>query len=358
MPSSLQVTKRLLDLVEDDASSDEQIGQAARDLLQWTKGTSSRNLRNVLETLCLGLDIESPLRAGVLLMVCGSLVEFGAEPTPLHQPLVKKLGEWIAPSKRFLDAVLAQLPSSESESEDFDRHAAFEAIATSVAAMRPKLAAAWMALGHYYLAGIALFSVSHEARSLARRELTGLRELADEHAGAGWLWKMVQVLENEPLLVIDPATRVGIVARMNGVAENFQLNVLLMDVFPRGWFRRRRVSKAVAEVARGIGPQQADETIHGVWNLYTFAALQPDRSLPNPNDYAASTHWIWNEGVPADIPTFAGHRVVLLGPTSYARTWNSQRAFDRLPASISKVRKLSKSDVETWLDRIVQGDDT
>ena len=73
MPSSLQVTKRLLDLISDEDSSDEQINQAARGLLQSTKGTSASNLRSVLEVLSLGLDIEDPTRAGVLLMCCGSL---------------------------------------------------------------------------------------------------------------------------------------------------------------------------------------------------------------------------------------------------------------------------------------------
>lgn len=62
MPSSLQVTKRLLALIEEDDSSVEQINQAARTLLQSTKGTSAGNLRNVLETLSMGLDVDDLMR--------------------------------------------------------------------------------------------------------------------------------------------------------------------------------------------------------------------------------------------------------------------------------------------------------
>lgn len=357
MPSSIQVTQRLLALIGDDTSSDEQIQQAARALLQSTKGTSAGNLNNVLEALCLGLDVEDPARASIVMLVCGSLVEFGAKTAPLHEPLVEQFRKLVERSKAFHDAVLADMATSDAE--DFDRQTAFETAANSVAAVSPKAAASWKAFEQSYMAGIALFSVSRDARALARRELATVRELAEDHVGAGWLWKMLQVLDDEPLLVIEPATRLGIVGRMNGVAENFQLNVLLMDVFPqRSWFSRRRVSRQAAEVARGNGPQQTDEWIQGAWNLHTFAALQADKTLLDPKDFAAGTHWVWNEGVPADIPVFAGHRVVLLGPASYARGWGSQRAFNLLPASISQVRKLSKSEVETWLDRICGNQDT
>ncbi len=350
MPSSIQVTKRLLALIEESDSSAEQINQAARTLLQSTQGTSASNLRNVLETLSLGLDVEDPSRASVLLMVCGSLVEFGAKTNTLHEPLIRQLRKIIERSGQFQNAVLSQLPASTGK--EADRESAFKKAAKKAAADLPDEAAAWSALEQSSLAGISLFSVSLEARTAARHELSLARELAEFHSGAAWLWKMLQVLDDEPLLVIEPATRKGIIGRMNGIAENFQLNVLLMDVFPRGWFRRRRVSKSAIDVARGIGPQETDDMIHGTWNLYTASALREDRTLPDPNDVEASSTWIWNEGIPADIPQHSGHRVVLLGPTAYARTWNSQRAFKLLPASISQVHKLTTREVEDWLDRL------
>ena len=350
MPSSIQVTQRLLALIEEIDSSAEQINQAARTLLQSTKGTSASNLRNVLETLSLSLDVEDPARASVLLMVCGSLVEFGAKTNTLHEPLIRQLRKIIEQAGQFQAAVLSQMPASTEK--EANRESAFKAAAKRVATDLPDDAAAWMALDQSYLAGITLFSVSREARTAARCELSLVRELAEFHPGAAWLWKMLQVLDDEPLLVIEPATRKGMVGRMNGIAENFQLNVLLMEVFPRGWFRRRRVSKGAVDVARGIGPQETEEVIQGTWNLYTAAALRADRTLPDPNDFEASSTWVWNEGVPADLPQRSGHRVVLLGPTAYARTWNSQRAFKLLPADISKVRKLTTREVEDWLDRL------
>jgi hypothetical protein len=140
---------------------------------------------------------------------------------------------------------------------------------------------------------------------------------------------------------------------MSGVVENFQLNVLLMDVFPRsGFLARRRVSKQVADIARGLGPQQSDDTVTGVWNLYTYQAIGLDLTLPSPSDYNASACWVWNEGSPEDIPVFEEHRVILLGPASYSRSWRSQRMFDKLPASLDIERQLSKNEAKDWLKRM------
>ena len=110
---------------------------------------------------------------------------------------------------------------------------------------------------------------------------------------------MLTVLDEEPYVAIEPATRTGIVGRMSGIVENFQLNTLLMDEFPRD---EPRVSKAAVAVARGNGPQQIDETVTGVWNLYSYGALLPGGELAEATDRAYADTWIWNEGMPADIP--------------------------------------------------------
>jgi hypothetical protein len=61
--------------------------------------------------------------------------------------------------------------------------------------------------------------------------------------------------------------------------------------------------------------------------------------------------WIWNEGMPADIPVLDGHRVLLLGPASYSRQWKAQRMFLKLPARLT-ADLLSEDDVARWLERI------
>ena len=106
----------------------------------------------------------------------------------------------------------------------------------------------------------------------------------------------------------------------------------------------------MAQVARGLGPQQTNDGVTGAWNLYNWQALRPDLTLPGMED--GTTHWIWGEGSPEDIATFEGHRVVLLGPPSYQRSWTSQRMFAGLPADLSVERKLNKEEVRQWLRRL------
>jgi len=140
---------------------------------------------------------------------------------------------------------------------------------------------------------------------------------------------------------------------MSGIAENFQLNVLLMDLFPSsGWFAKRRVSAEAASIARGAGPQTSEEILTGAWNLYTWRAIAADGTLPAKPGFDLSANWIWNEGTPADIPTFESKRVILLGPPSYTRTWKSQRDFANLRADLKIERKLSANEVRDWLGRM------
>ena len=179
--------------------------------------------------------------------------------------------------------------------------------------------------------------------------------LEDEHEGAGWVAQMLRVLQEAPFVAFHFDERVGIAGRMSGIADNFQLHTLLMEVFPSaraGLLRRprRRVSEAVAANARGEGPQALDELVTGAWNLYTHEAVIDGR-LPDSSDRSMWSTWIWNEGVPADIPELDGHRVIVLGPPPYSRSWPASRVFGRMPATLD-ARELSRAEVDSWAMRV------
>jgi hypothetical protein len=264
--------------------------------------------------------------------------------------ITSRLADLLSQAGKFKEAWDSYLPEGYADREERDEQIEEQARSTAEAVL-PSEAEAWMALQQFYLPGVAVFSRNVAARAAAGHLLQPALELCFVHEAGDWLSKVLQVLHNEPLLVIEPATGTGIVGKMSGIAENFQLNVLLMDLMPRGWFSGRRVSKSAADVAWGRGPQMTEETLAGTWNLYTWSALSATKTLPPAGDTTASAHWIWNEGVPADIPRFAEHRVVLLGPPSYSRSWNSQRAFAGMTATIEH-RPLSKSEVAEWLEKI------
>jgi hypothetical protein len=120
------------------------------------------------------------------------------------------------------------------------------------------------------------------------------------------------------------------------VADNFQLHTLLADalITQRGLFRRKgppwgipgkRAPPAAVATMRGDGPQSIDRPSTGVWNLYNWTVLDEEGRL-SPPAKDDPKHWIWNEGMPADILPFEGQRIILLGPPAYLRWWNTARA--------------------------------
>ena len=69
-----------------------------------------------------------------------------------------------------------------------------------------------------------------------------------------------------------------------------------------------------------------------------------------PSDHAFSDTWVWNEGMPADIPELHGHRVILLGtlPTLVA----AARGVPEAARGARGRGLLDEEAVAEWLERI------
>ena len=349
------------------------IVSTARDLLAalgsntWTDGRADRLIqtlgesigkappavsRSAMATLASGLNTLDPEPAGVASRVVGAMIEAGHDPRPARPAMLGALQQALPVCAGMADEARAEVghpPEGLDEDEADEWLAERQAQALNeVAGRRPAAATAWQRLHEVWPGAIALFSVDPEARAEAADLAPLAARIEDVHEAAGWLLAMLTVLHDEPYVAIEPATRTGIVGRMSGIVENFQLTTLLMDEFPRD---EPRVSQAAVAVARGDGPQRIDETVTGVWNLFTYEALQPGAELPDPSDLTFRDTWIWNEGMPADIPAVDGHRVILLGPAPYGRTWQAQRMFLKLPARLTS-ELLDEDALQEWLVKI------
>lgn len=308
----------------------------------------------------LGVVDESPTGPACFLsVVCGALLEQGAAPGRMGAIVHRLLGELLPPAsylirecqKREAAATPLTRPLTADEADEFRSQRQAE-LFEEVSAGNPLARDAWDQLGAFWPAGVATYSRDVAARVKAREYLPLVNSLAERHEGGHWLQRLLPVLDHEPLVVIDPARSTGIVAKMSGVADNFQLHTLLMQHFPRRWYERSRVSDSAVAVASGLGPQQTDELITGHWNLYQAAALGPDGRLAATLKQDTQ-HWIWGEGTPSDIAVVNGHRVVLLGPPSYVRTWPSVRLFGSLPAGLHEVQRLDKAGVRAWVGQLL-----
>jgi hypothetical protein len=310
-------------------------------------------VRETISDLAAALALDNLTHSGRVAMIICGLSHQGYDLTPTIAPLINKLDYLLTASGRVL--VAAELASG-AASDDPDNAELIDRMLTEISASSPVESAAWDALEEFfYLPGVTLFCHHLQARVAAQplRELT--KPIEHYHSGAHWLDRILSVLSNEPILVIEPSTKLGFTGKMSGISGNFQLHTLLMDIFPHQhpWQIRRRVSKKAVDIAMGKGAQcDPRNTIVGTWNMYDWQAIQPNLKLPDPANYEHTHNWIWGEGCPADIPVFSGFRVILLVTPSYKRGFGAQRDFANLPANITRDRLLNREEVTAWLSRM------
>lgn len=298
------------------------------------------------------VSLKSPYRASYLALLCGAILEDKVNPQPLFSPLLTLLSSSVGQCDAFIEEAKKRYPSILHENGVNTE--LLQQVQGELEVELPLEAEAFKGFGMLWRPTMALCLISHEARGEVRKSLSKLENIAPFMEGVDWLIKLVAVLDEEPLLVIEPSTRLGFRAKMSGVADNFQLHMLIMDVFPLSEpSNHRRISEELASIARGDGSQQSNESVTGVWNLYDWRALQPNKALPIPGDQGYVHYWIWGEGTPADIPLFDQQRVVLLGPPAYERTWTANRIFDHLKAQLNEYKTLTSAEVDDWLERIV-----
>ena len=355
MPTDIVTTAReLLDALGSNTWTDGRADRLFETLGESVGRATPEAAGQALATLASGLNSLDPEPAGVASRIVGAMIEAGHDPRPARAAMLGVLQTTLPVCASLAEEARGNV-GEPPEDLELDDDAAEEWVAERhekalnvAAAARPSALESWQRLHEIWPGAIALLSVDPEARAEARELAEIAEQIEDVHEAAGWLRAMLSVLHEEPYIAIEPASRTGVVGQMSGIVENFQLNTLLMDEFPRD---EPRVSKAAVEVARGSGPQQIDEDVTGVWNLFTFGALTADGTLPDPTDVAYSDTWIWNEGMPADIPALDGHRVILLDAAPNPRSWPAQRMFLKLPARLT-ADLLDAGAVDEWLAKI------
>lgn len=300
-------------------------------------------------------------------VVCGAIVERGFDSQPLADAVSGRLPEMLQLAAQFFEAWQAEVKNqnlvhpSETETEDDEEelYEKYYGVAGQMMNVMPEAGHNWEGLQTFWPACVALFSKNPEARRRARAYKPLADRIATEHEAGHWLSILLNVLHEEPLLVLEPATQSGFTGTMSGIADNFQLQMFLMELQqPQGFLSKLlspQFPESWSKLIRGEGPQQIDAYITGKWNMYAYTALESGQ-LPAGMDGAE--HWIWNEGSPIDIPVFESYRIVILGPQSYPRSWNACRLFPKLDADINIESRLTKSEVKTWMERLSRHETT
>jgi hypothetical protein len=317
---------------------------------------------------------RDPAYLGEFIQTCGSLVEVGCDPAVATDPALARLPEILSSAEIFLSACLEAGQQEGKAAEDKAPWDLLEEYGPQIAARLPAEARAWEAAGPACLGAIALLARSPAKRQQARQGaalLLQARALAGVNGSAAFLAKMLQVLDDEELVVLSPEPKVGFRVRIAGIGDNFQLHTLLAGAIigpaAEGLYPGivgtvfdghgdpaepgRPLDRRAVGVARDLPCSRNEASVYSHLQLWTWEALQPDGRLPE-NPIANHDFFVWNEGVPADIPPLEGVRVILLGSTSFSRSWNGGRVFPFMAGDLRLEERLSPAAVDDWLRRI------
>ncbi|MFU0438066.1 hypothetical protein ACLZH7_06305 [Streptomyces sp. BG2AG] len=143
----------------------------------------------------------------------------------------------------------------------------------------------------------------------------------------------LQVLDDEPLVVLHRPSATGYLLRLSGIGDNFQLHTLLADaLIGGGHVAGRAPSPQEVAVCR--------ETRGQVETAGSFELVAPDGGR------------LWNEGTPADIPVVDGVRLLVLDEPSYTRSWPAGRFFPGMRGDLILERALEPEETERWFARV------
>lgn len=319
-----------------------------------------------LRRLSAKLPQMHPVPAAKFAVTCGAIVELGGDPHVSGPALIPLLPDTLDGATRFYelceekaraDGLVAEDEEEDEEAPPADELA--EKYFEAVYAENPEPAWAYLGAQDISLAVIAHLARSKQLRkaahgmpdALLNKSLTYDRVFQGGHS---FLTKMLLMLDDEPLLVLDTDQNKGYRVTFGGIPDNFQLHTQLMGHLlgdPNdGWieaegFDLKAVRYAMTHVCDDKAP-----AVTGAFNLWNWTGVQPDGTLPRPG--TANDHWVWNEGVPADIVPFEGLRVVVLGPPPYSRGWRGGLIFSGLTPEFVVNEKLPPSAVTEWLRKL------
>jgi hypothetical protein len=290
--------------------------------------------------------------AQILFLTLGAVVEGGAPPEAAWPAIESGLGDLLKRAARFAHACIKH-----AEAEDLE--SAFAEAATTVARKRPLDAAAWNALPSRCLAAVACLTRSRSLRKRVRAERTLRRAaepLTEAVAEVGFFAQVADMLDDEPIVVLHPATGRGFRVVTRDVASNLELGLLLADALigdpKQGLLRGRRPSpKAMAALRNEAPPKGRAPNATPAFDLLPWTELSAEGSLPVLDEHTHD-HGLDLEASPAIIPPLGGHRVVILRDAVHAHSIPIEATFVALRPELRVAARLKPAEVETMLASI------
>lgn len=325
------------DIVRAAIAEDEAFGELLPQLMQASQTAAPAEMDAALPRLAEGIAQAPPNLGGFLAIVSGAWIEDGADPAPVGPAVVQRITEVTAAALAFANAweeATGGEPPPDMEGQPSQQ--VFGTVAPALGDGAVAAMMAWFALPKYALAGCTVLQMAPLVRaSLDDRDVrVRVAGQAAPHLGQMEHYRaLLRVLDGERLLVLDRATGKGWTVAISGIGDNFQLHTLLGGALigrPGGLTGERPAPEILACFLNADVPP-GPPVVSSPWNLVDVHG-----------------EWIWNEGVPADIPAVNGTRVVVIDPPSYQRTFPAGRRFPLMPATLRIEGMHLPEDLGDW----------
>lgn len=284
---------------------------------------------------------------GDLAQLAGSMAGRGTDPAVVVPVLVSRAADAMEQAARFEQVhrvAFGDVPDAEDTAlmepthERFVGRAAEHGLDEVEASL---LVQAWFCAGQW-VQPVLYLSQRTDVRAMLpeRSRLTVAIDAVRERIGtAHWLYGLLLVLDEEPLIVLHRATGRGFRVTISGIGDNFQLHTLL-------------AAALIGEEAQGMLPGTRPSAME-IAAASDGEDLEPTGGIRgNFNLVDAYGEWIWNEGRPADIPKLDTMRVIVIDPSPYQRTWNAGRLYPLMRPTVTVNGPMPADEAALWLSKV------
>jgi hypothetical protein len=298
-----------------------------------------------------------------LALLAGACVEWGGSPVPLSDVLPRlavdaMVGCELFPRVWRMVSDGQPLPHGRQNTEVAREFKDYAASHGRDPAPYVGVAAAWFdvldwinpmitCMGHREFRSALPAEVVTEVREAAAAIATGPGDgRTDDLTGrAHFLEGLAMVLDDEPLIVLDPASRRGFRLTMSGVGDNWQLHTLLADRLsgPDGvpWLEPPRPDWVAEATDAPLVRHSGTDPVLRRFRLYD-----------------GTGRYVYPEGRPAGTGAVEGKRVLVLHPPNGRFGWVHARVYEGMRPTLTLDAVLAREEASGWLGRIAPADET
>lgn len=353
------VTDNFIAQMSSPLSTQEDINGALQECYKYLPESNEEEVKTFMKQVFDLHKLPDLERASIATIICGFLIERGFPSESILEPLINLYNDLLDRSRIFYEMFYAEIRLIDEMDEDRDNkiNKIFSGLVSDRDVISQDAYNAIVSLDKFYACAISVFSVNKENHAKAKAILKDKVAFVNQYnQGCYWINRLFTVLFDEPIVVIDIDNKIGFTGQMSGIVDNYQLQHLLMSIpFMNGG--TPALSDKDLPIVDGTGEQMAEHSIESKWNMYNLELTEQSgwqKIINNKENLSLakgfSSYWIWGEGIPADISVHDGHRVILLGLRSYARSSRAQRTFKNLQASIDVEKVLTEEEINNWIN--------